>query len=190
MGQLREQMTADLKIAGYSPGTQKIYLHYARNFALHFMRSPRDMGAEEVRQYMHHLVIVRQYSRKTLQCVRAALRFLFTVTLKRPLEIEWLPVPRKQKRLPVVLNGTEVVKLLAAVQKLKYRLILMTMYAAGLRISEACHLRTENIDSQKMIIRICGKSSTQTGDACKKAGDKSSKERLFVHNYLLLVFLG
>ena len=69
MGQLHDRMETDLKLAGYSPSTRKIYLLYARRFAAHFMRSPDEMGAEEVRQFMLHLVENRRVSRETLRQV-------------------------------------------------------------------------------------------------------------------------
>ena len=161
MGQLRDQMEADLKIGGYSPSTQKIYLLYARHFAAHFMRSPADLGADDVRLFLLHLVQDKQASRETIRQVRSSLRFLYTVTLNRPVEIEWLPVPRKQKRLPVVLSGTEVAALLDAVRAPKYRMIITVMYAAGLRISEACTLQSEDIDSKRKVIRIRGKGDKE-----------------------------
>lgn len=161
MGQLRDRMEADLKIGGYSPNTQKVYLLYARKFAAHFMRSPAELGANDVRQFLLHLVEERGASRETIRQVRASLRFLYAVTLNRPVEIEWLPVPRKQKRLPVVLSGTEVTALLGAVRTQKYRMIVAAMYAAGLRISEACTLRPEDIDSKRMVILVRGKGNKE-----------------------------
>jgi len=158
MGQLHDRMEADLKLAGYSPSTRKIYLLYARRFAAHFMRSPDEMGAEEVRQFMLHLVENRRVSRETLRQIRASLSFLFAVTLNRPVEVEWLPAPRRLRALPVVLSGTEVQALLDTVRHPRYRIIMMIMYAAGLRISEACRLRPEDIDSKRMLIHVrCGK---------------------------------
>lgn len=161
MGQLREKMEADLKIGGYSPNTQRIYLRHARSFAAYFMRSPAELGADQVREFLLHLVQDQGASRETIGQVRAALRFLYVVTLNRPVEIEWLPVPRRQKRLPVVLSGTEVTTLLGQVQRLKYRLIFTLMYSGGLRISEACKLRPEDIDSKRMLIRVLGKGDKQ-----------------------------
>jgi len=161
MGQLRDQMEADLKIGGYSPSTQKIYLLYARKFAAHFMRSPAELGADDVRRFLLHLVQERGVSRGTIRQVRSSLRFLYTVTLNRPVEIEWLPVPRRPKRLPVVLSGTETAALLGRVRAPKYRMILTSMYAAGLRISEACTLRPEHIDSKRMILRVRGKGDKE-----------------------------
>ena len=73
MGQLHDRMAADMKIGGYSPNTQKIYLLYARQFAKHFMRSPSEMGVEEIREFMLHLAEKRRVSRGTMGQVRAVL---------------------------------------------------------------------------------------------------------------------
>jgi len=150
-------MEADLKIGGYSPSTRKIYLLYARKFAAHFMRSPAEMGADEIRQFLLYLVEEEGAARETIRQVRSSLRFLYRVSLNRPVEIEWLPAPRKQRRLPCVLSGTEVSTLLHAVRRLRYRMIITTMYAAGLRIDKACKLRPEDIDSKRKVLRVRGK---------------------------------
>lgn len=173
MGELHDRMEADLKIGGYSPATQRTYLFYARKFAGHFMRSPADMGAAEVRQFLLYLVEERGVARSTLRQVRSSLRFLYSVTLNRSMEVEWVPVPRKQKRLPVILTGTEVAALLDAVRSPKYLAILMAMYAGGLRISEACRLRPEQIDSKRRTILIRGKGDKER---CTLLSD-----RLLVH---------
>ena len=71
MGQLRQRIEADLKLAGYSPSTKKIYLLYARLFAKHFMRSPEEMGEAEIRVFVLHLVEERRISAQTYRQVRA-----------------------------------------------------------------------------------------------------------------------
>lgn len=161
MGQLRDRMEADLKIAGYSPSTQKAYLFWARKFAAYFMRSPAELGADEVRQFLLYLVEERKVASQTIRQVRSSLRFLYCVTLDRSVAIEWLPVPRREEHLPVVLSGTQVRALLDAVRSPKYRTIFMVMYAAGLRISEACRLCREDIDSKRGVIRVSGKGGKQ-----------------------------
>jgi site-specific recombinase XerD len=117
MGQLYDRMEADLKIGRYRTGTRKIYLLYARKFAKHFWCSPAEMGADQVREFLLHLIEHQHASRETIRQVRAALRFLYAVTLNRPTEVDWVPVPRKEKRLPVVLSGSEVAALFAAVRQ-------------------------------------------------------------------------
>jgi integrase/recombinase XerD len=154
VGQLRDRMEEDLKLGGYSASTRKIYLLYARQFAGFHRRSPAEMSEPEIRQYLLHLIEERQVSRQTFRQVRAGLKFLYSVTLRRPVEVEHLAIPRRHKRLPEILSGTEVEALLAATRSLKYRGILMSMYAAGLRVSEACCLRPEDIDARRRLILV------------------------------------
>jgi site-specific recombinase XerD len=107
-------MEEDLKLKGYSSSTRRIYLLYAREFAKFYMRSPAEMSEVEIRQYQLHLIEERKASHLTLRQVRAALRFLYSVTLRRPTEVDNLAVPRQPVRLVQVLSGTEVEALLAA----------------------------------------------------------------------------
>jgi site-specific recombinase XerD len=174
MGQLREKMEADLKIGGYSQSTQRIYIYYAQKYADYLGGSVAKLGADEVRRFLLHYVEKRKVSKSTLKQVRAALKFLYAVTMNRPVEVEWLPPMRNRKRLPVILSGTEVASFLAAIRQEKYRAVLTTIYAGGLRISEACRLRPDDIDSKRMVITIRG---------------KGGKERLTMLSARLLAFL-
>jgi len=175
MGKLRDRMAEDLKLGGYSPCTRRIYLLYAYQFARFHMRSPAEMGEEEIRRYLLHLMEERKVSRETLRQVGAGLTFLYRVTLRRPVEVEHFPAQRAQVRLPAVLSGTEVTALLEAVQSAKYRAILMTIYAGGLRILEPCRLRAEDLDSKRMVIHV-------------HAG-KGARDRYTVLSERLLTFL-
>ncbi len=158
MGIIDERMAKDLCIANYSLCTRKNYLMHARRFVRHYGRSPNQLGAREIREYLFHLIENYDVSRDTVRQVRAALRFLYMVTLNRPAEITWLPPARQLKHLPVILSGSEVTALLDAVRDPILRNVLTVMYAAGLRISEACRLLPEDIDSKRMLIHVrCGK---------------------------------
>ena len=161
MGQLRDRMEADLRLRGYSPSTRKIYLLYARQFAKHYGRSPAEMGEDEIRAFLLHLVEVREVSSETYRQARAALKFLYKITLRRPVDVAHLPTRRHPRRLPVVLSGSEVALVLKAVQSDKYRLILTAMYGAGLRVDEACRLQPENIDAKRRLLRIRGKGNRE-----------------------------
>ena len=119
------------------------------------------MGAEEIRQFLLHVIQVRKISRSSFKQVHAALRFLYSVTLQRKVEVAWIPVSRTPKRLPVILSGTEVQAFLNAVRKPTYRALFTTMYASGLRSAEARQLRPENIDSKRMVISVCGKGNKE-----------------------------
>jgi len=147
-------MEADLTLAGYRESTQKRYLACVRLYTRHFMRPPEDMGEEEVRAYLLHLIEDRHFPPTTVRMFRSALTFLYVKTLDRPLEVKRVPLMRRRRPLPDVLSGTEVSRLLEAVRSPMYRAVITTLYAAGLRISEGCSLRPEDIDSKRMLIHV------------------------------------
>jgi site-specific recombinase XerD len=154
MGKLHDQMEGDLILKAYSPHTQKAYLRSARHFARHYMRSPQEMGEQEVRDFLLHLVRDRNASPATQDMYVNALKFLYAVTLKRPEVVKDLSHPKRPKTLPVILSPAEVLRVFAAIHSVKYKAIIAIAYAAGLRISEVCSLSVSNIDSQRMRIHI------------------------------------
>jgi site-specific recombinase XerD len=154
MGKLHDQMRDDLILKAYSPHTQKAYLRCARHFASHYMRSPEEMGETEVRNFLLHLVRDRQASPATQDMYVNALKFLYAITLKRPEAVKGLSHPKRPKTLPVILSPEEVLRVFAAIRSVKYKAIIATAYAAGLRISEVCSLSAADIDSQRMRIHI------------------------------------
>ena len=107
--------------------------------------------------------------------IRAALKFLYSVTLKRPAEIAHVPIRRRRRTLPVVLSPVEVHGLLQAIRSIKYRGIFMVQYSAGLRITEACTMRPDDIDSGRMVIHV--------------RGGKGGRDRYTVLSVALLSFL-
>ena len=154
MGQLRDRMAEDLRLGGFSSSTQRLYVHYAKHFARHFMRSPAEMGEKEIRAYLLYLLDERKLSHVTYRQCHAALKFLYSVTLRRSFEVESIARPRGKRPLPTVLSGSEVRRLLDSFAKDKYRTVVMTIYSAGLRVSEACRLRISDIDSRRMVIHL------------------------------------
>jgi site-specific recombinase XerD len=154
MGELRERMEADLRLRNYRPRTQGQYLLCGQVLAAHFRRSPAEMGEEDVRAFLLHLVDGRGAGPSTVKVYIAAFKFLFGVTLGRPEVMRSFSVPRVPLKLPEVLSGTEVESLLGAVHSPKYRAILTTTYGAGLRIGEACKLCVGDIDSTRMLIHV------------------------------------
>jgi site-specific recombinase XerD len=154
MGKLHDRMQEDLLLKAYSPHTQRAYLGCARHFARHYLRSPEGMGEQEIRGFLLYLVRERQASPATLSMYINALKFLYTVTLKRPEEVKGISHPKRPKTLPVILSPEEVLRILAAVRSVKYKAIIATAYAAGLRISEVCGLRLADIDSQRRRLHI------------------------------------
>lgn len=154
MGKLRDQMDGDLKLRGLSDNTRQTYLRCARSFAAHYRCPPTDMGRTEVRDFLLHLVEERKLKPSTYNVYAASLKFLYSYTLERPEEVAWIGLMKVRHRLPAILSGQEVEGLLAALGSLKMQAMVMAAYGAGLRVSEVCHLRVEDIDSQRMVIHV------------------------------------
>jgi integrase/recombinase XerD len=150
---LREPL-ARRELRNFSPHTRSIYLACVRRFALYFHRSPEELGDPEIREYLHYLIKERNVSQGAVTQAYGALKFFYETTLKRDWEGFRIPKGKMGRRLPVVLSQQEVEALFGAIKNLKHRAILMTIYSAGLRISEALHLKLSDIDSQRMTIRV------------------------------------
>src|ERR1700710_608439 len=155
MSPLRRRMIEDMQIRNLTANTQRVYVAQIVRFACHFRKSPELLGPAEIRTYLIHLTQERRLAASSIIVAVSALRFFFTVTLKRPWIVEDdIPAGRQAKKLPVVLSQEEVSRFLGAVDNLKHRVILTVCYATGLRISEAVRLRPRAIDSKRMVIRV------------------------------------
>ncbi|MDX1429200.1 MAG: site-specific integrase [Rhodothermales bacterium] len=154
MSVLRKRMIEDLRLRNYSPRTVETYTRHVAAFARHFGRSPDRLGSEHIRSYQSDLVERKKVSWSTFNQAVCALRFFYGVTLGRKGLIEQIPFPRHEKKLPVVLSVAEVFRLLDSIGNLKHRTVLMTMYGAGLRLSEALGLRLPDVDGTRRQLRV------------------------------------
>jgi site-specific recombinase XerD len=146
-------MIDDMTIRNLSPATQRSYLHAVTKFSRYFGRSPDRLGMEEVRAFQVHLVSLG-LSWPALNQTVCALRFFFGVTLGHAEVPERIAYARTPAKLPTILNGDEIVRFLEAVPSLRTRTALTTAYAAGLRASEAVHLKVRDIDGERGVIRV------------------------------------
>jgi site-specific recombinase XerD len=147
-------MMNDLQLAGYVEDTQQRYLKTIQHFAEFHRRSPEKLGQSDVRQWVEQLTAPGTLSPQRLNQHFAALRFLYGKTLGRPDVVSFLSSPKKPQHLPTVLSPEEVARVLDAIVELKYRVFFTTLYATGLRVSEACQLRTEDIDAGRGVIHV------------------------------------
>lgn len=154
MTELRLRMLEELRRRNYSPETVRAYLRHVAAFARHFHRSPEQLGGKHIRQYQLFLIEHHKVAWSTYNQIVAALRFFYTRILKRPFVLSELPFSRRPQQLPLILSQDEVARILEAPTHLKSRALLMTIYAAGLRRSEAAHLQVSDIDSARMTITI------------------------------------
>ena len=150
---LRQRMIDDMRMRKLSDKTQVAYIRAVRRLARFLGRSPDTATAEDVRRFQLHLVDVGM-SPISINATITALKFFFEATVGRPeLGTKMRPV-RVEHKLPVVLSREEVARLIEAAGNLKYRTALSVAYGAGLRASEIVSLKTTDVDSERMTLRI------------------------------------
>jgi integrase/recombinase XerD len=154
MTPLRQRMIEDMRIRNYSPKTIKDYVNHVAAFARYFGKSPDQLGPAHIHGYQVHLINEKKFSWSSFNNAVCALRLFYRMTLKKDWIIKHLPYGKRPKTLPVVLSKEEVLRLFAAMHKLNHRIMLMTAYSAGLRVSEVARLRVEDIDCGQMLIRV------------------------------------
>ena len=121
MGKARDLMVEELRLSGYSDGTQDAYLRSAKKFVAHFMRPPEVLSEDEVRGYFVHM-LENGASRSTQKMHLAAVKFLYARALKTPGIVQGLRYPKVPVPVPDVLSGTEVLDLLDAIVHIGNRL--------------------------------------------------------------------
>ena len=155
MTSLRLKMAEDLRLRNLAVSTRDTYLRHVSAFARHFMVSPDKLGTAEVRAYLLHL---EQLGRApaTRAVYHAALTFLYTQTLGRPEVMATVPRPRvPNNNDPVPLTHGEVRALLAAASERPFDYtFIVTMLATGLRITEACLLRVDDLDRRAGLVHV------------------------------------
>jgi len=147
-------MQGDMVLRNFSPNTQELYHRAARDLEQYFNKPPHLLGEKDVKSFLLSIVETKKLSQSTLRITYAGLRFLYETTLKKRWVIDKIPYPKTIKKLPIVLERTEVENLLKSAAGLKQRAMLMVTYSAGLRISEIAHLKITDIDSNRMLIRV------------------------------------
>jgi integrase/recombinase XerD len=154
MTPLRRRMIEDMTLRNFTQQTIDTYVQCIARFARYFKSSPELLSPEDIRAYLVYLVQERRVSFSYYKQTRSALRFLYRVSLGRNDVLDAIPPVKEPRTLPVVLSPDEVARFFAAIRNIKHRAILMTAYAAGLRISEVTQLQATDIDSQRMVIRV------------------------------------
>lgn len=156
MTPLRQRMLDAMLQRGFAQRTQGCYIEAIARMARHYARGPALLTPEEVSAYLLHLVKDRKLSFSTVNQCASASRFLFETVLGRKADGLRPPMARVPQKQPHLLAREEIARLFACCAHPAHRMALQTIYAAGLRISEACSLRVADIDSasDRMCVRV------------------------------------
>ena len=140
-------------IGGYSSSTLFNYSRSVAKISLHFKKSILDLDTEEVNQYLYLLAKEKKASSTYFKHAVYGLRFFLRLYDLEDRALK-LPTVANDRKLPVVLSYQELRRLFLAPQRLKHRVLLSLIYSAGLRVSEVCNLHINDIDSERMQIRV------------------------------------
>jgi integrase/recombinase XerD len=157
MSPLRQRLIEELVLRGCAERTQEAYIQQVYQLAKFFRQSPDQLANEQVRQYLFHLARERKLAPSSINQAVNACRFLYERVLHREVEAlhQALPFTRKPILRPQVYSTEELERLFTVgCPHPKHRAFLMTVYGAGLRLNEACHLKAEHLDAARQQIRI------------------------------------
>lgn len=160
MTPLRQSMLDAMLQRGFAKRTQKSYVEAIYRMAKYYRRDPSTYSAEEVQAYLLHMVKDDHLSYSTMNQAACAARFLFESVLGKGRSIFQIPMAKVPAKQPELLAREEIARLFASCESLLHRVLLQTVYATGLRVSEVCALRVKDIDSapDRMCVRVeCGK---------------------------------
>ena len=156
MTKLRQRMDDAMVLRGFALRTRETYLGCVAGLAKHYHKPPDQLDAQQIQAYLLHLIQEKKLAYASVNQAACACRFLFGQVLQQ--RKIWLDIPMAKvpKRLPVVLSRDEIGRLFAACGTLRARTVLMTTYAAGLRVSEVCALQVSDIESapDRMCLKV------------------------------------
>lgn len=156
MSQLRQRMDEAMVLRGFAVRTREAYLSCVTALARHYRHPPDQLGADQLQAYLLHLITEKKLAYASVNQAACAFRFLFERVLNRPNARFDIPMAKVPKRLPQILSRAEVARLIDAARTLRGRTLLMTTYAAGLRVSEVCALQVADIESapDRMCLKV------------------------------------
>ena len=158
---IRQKMIDQMRVAGLAETTQTRYIYEIEQLARHYMTSPADLDADQLRAWVLSC-IERGLKPTTTNLTVSALKFLYVDTLGCPERVTGLRVRRKPRKLPRYMTEEEVERLIRATLDLRYRAAFITAYGAGLRVSETVAVKVGDIKSKEKLLHVpSGKGSTE-----------------------------
>ena len=153
MTDLRARMIREMELRRFSPKTQEAYVRNVKRLTTFFLRPPNELSLEDIRAYFHHMIVEEKLAASSTNQAAAAITFFYRHVLG------WtrfnLKIRQKQSgRLPQPLSREEVAQLIAAAHRPMDRVVLMTAYATGMRVSELVHIKCTHIESERMLVRV------------------------------------
>ncbi len=142
-----------LVIKRYSINTARTYI-FAFELFINYIKKPINTVSEiDINEYIKHLIHQKK-SDSSINIAINSIKFYYEVVLDRPNRFYRFDRPRKRERLPKVISTEAIGKMISRTENIKHKCILMLLYSSGLRRQELLNLKIEDIDSERMLIRV------------------------------------
>lgn len=138
-----DKLKQEIKIRGYSPKTKNAYLYHNQRFLSYIKKSPEQVTNQDIRNYLEYLFDKKQ-ARETIRLAYSALHFYYTQIKNKSL-MQNIKLPKKQKKMVIVLTKKEISDLIDSIKNPKHKLLIEFMYASGLRVSEVIKFKFKDI---------------------------------------------
>jgi integrase/recombinase XerD len=159
MSELKQKMIEDMQQHGYAARTQESYLGAVRGLARHYQCPPYQLTEADIRKFFLHLINDRKASQSTVKIYLSGIKFFYQTTLGREWRFFSFAMPAKSKKLPTVLSRDEVGTILGLIRNAGIKVLLTVTYVCGLRLNEAVSLTVDDIDGQRLQLRVNGKGN-------------------------------
>ena len=149
-----QQSVNALQLNGKGERTQQAYTRALRQLVEFTGKRPAAISEQELEAYFLHRRNADHWSPNTMRICYCGIRFFFVNVLKRDWHLFAILRAKSESRLPAVLSREEVRKILSCVRTAHNYAYLLTVYACGLRLTEALHLEVSDIDSSRMMLHV------------------------------------
>lgn len=147
-----DRASTDLKLKYDCDSTVNNYLSQIKKFLYTFTsqyREPKEIPTDIIKTY-----ILQTQTRNTRKHRLSALKAFYRLSVNMPVKLDKIEYPRSERKLPQVIDISEIAKIIAVCSNIKHRSIIYLLYGSGLRISEVINLKPEHIDSKRNVIKI------------------------------------
>ena len=152
-----QQLETELKLRGYTAATLRAYRAHNQRFLSFINKEPKNIEREDIRAYLAHSLADKKLKPASVHLTLSSLKFFYETVLKKKI-FEDIKSPKKENKLPTVLTKQEILRMMEITKNPKHKLLIAFLYSSGLRVSEAVHLKIDDLDlDEKMGRVIAGK---------------------------------
>lgn len=152
--QILIKLSDQLKLKGYSSKTIKAYVGHIRRFVDYNDDDPLVLNKKDIDKYLLYLLDDHSCSHSYVSQAISAIKILYNEVYRRNIICSDITRPKKEKKLPEILDKSEVAKLFEAVTNIKHKALMYMIYSSGLRVGEVVRLKATDVDSSRMLLHI------------------------------------